>query len=145
MSPALKMKVLSSDTNIRRVRHPSRLNDALRHPKSGCISSKPSYTSSIDDEENIENDIHRHQMGTKLLQMLNPRLSSRVFQSSRKEAKQLLKSVKNLRSATHVLVRESCPSGNLVLAQNLKQTAMKKLEREFMRHCLQTPITLTLN
>ncbi|KAM1708183.1 hypothetical protein TB1_001247 [Malus domestica] len=98
-------------------------------PKSGCTSSKPSHISSLSTMKktlktlsivtNWEPNSSRYTKPTS------------IFQSSRKEAKQLLKSVKNLHCATHVLVRKGSPSGNLVLAQNLMPTAMKRLGREF--------------
>ncbi|XP_021910404.1 exocyst complex component EXO70H1 [Carica papaya] len=54
-----------------------------------------------------------------------------IFQHNRKEAKQFLKSVKDLRRAMHFFVSEDSTSDKLVLAQNLMQTAMKRLENEF--------------
>ncbi|XP_068330941.1 exocyst complex component EXO70H1-like [Pyrus communis] len=99
-------------------------------PSSTSTSPKPSPTLSLSMmEENIET-------AESIITKWDPNSSSytkltSIFQSSRKEAKQLLKSVKDLRSAMHVLVHESTPSSKLVLAQNLMQTAMKRLEREF--------------
>ncbi|XP_057476196.1 exocyst complex component EXO70H1-like [Actinidia eriantha] len=54
-----------------------------------------------------------------------------LFQESRKEAKVFLKCVKDLRRAMHFLVSEKTVSDKLVLAQNLMQIAMKRLEKEF--------------
>ncbi|XP_031250136.1 exocyst complex component EXO70H1-like [Pistacia vera] len=54
-----------------------------------------------------------------------------VFSHNRKEAKELLKTVKDLRQAMHFLVSEISPSDKLVLAQTLMQIAMKRLEHEF--------------
>ncbi|XP_050209907.1 exocyst complex component EXO70H1-like [Mercurialis annua] len=48
----------------------------------------------------------------------------------RKEAKEFLNSVKNLRRAMHFLVSEHRASNKLVTAQNLMQIAMKRLEKE---------------
>lgn len=54
-----------------------------------------------------------------------------LFQENRKEAKNFIKCVKDLRQAMHFLVSENSVSDKLVLAQNLMQIAMKRLEREF--------------
>ncbi|XP_044509153.1 exocyst complex component EXO70H1-like [Mangifera indica] len=62
-----------------------------------------------------------------------------VFGHNRKEAKELLKSVKDLFQAMHFLVSENSPSHKLVLAQTLMQIAMERLEHEFYqilsKHC----------
>ncbi|KAM1253157.1 hypothetical protein ACFX2J_041078 [Malus domestica] len=105
-------------------------NHSSYTPSSTSTDPKPSSTLSLSMmEENIET-------AEFIITKWDPNSSSytkltSIFQSSRKEAKQLLKSVKDLRSAMHVLVHESSPSSKLVLAQNLMQTAMKRLEREF--------------
>ncbi|KAM1019914.1 hypothetical protein ACFX13_041974 [Malus domestica] len=105
-------------------------NHSSYTPSSTSTGPKPSPTLSLSMmEENIET-------AEFIITKWDPNSSSytkltSIFQSSRKEAKQLLKSVKDLRSAMHVLVHESSPSSKLVLAQNLMQTAMKRLEREF--------------
>ncbi|KAH7537304.1 hypothetical protein FEM48_Zijuj03G0078500 [Ziziphus jujuba var. spinosa] len=54
-----------------------------------------------------------------------------LFQHDRKEAKEFIKSVKDLRRAMHFLVGQYSNSSKLVLAQELMQTAMKRLEKEF--------------
>ncbi|EXB65359.1 Exocyst complex component 7 [Morus notabilis] len=54
-----------------------------------------------------------------------------LFQDSRKDATEFIKSVKELRRAMHYLVAENSASSKLVLAQKLMQTAMKRLEKEF--------------
>lgn len=64
-----------------------------------------------------------------------------LFQENRKEeAKEFVKCVKNLRTAMHFLVSEhssgggsSTSSKKLVLAQNLMQIAMRRLENEFQQ------------
>ncbi|XP_062092747.1 exocyst complex component EXO70H1-like [Humulus lupulus] len=53
-----------------------------------------------------------------------------LFQTNRKEGKEFIKSVNDLRRAMHYLVAENATSTKLVLAQQLMQTAMKRLERE---------------
>lgn len=60
--------------------------------------------------------------------------SSSLFQENRNEAKEFVKCVKDLRRAMHFLVSEhsgSSSSSRLVLAQNLMQIAMRRLENEF--------------
>ncbi|KAL0002977.1 hypothetical protein SO802_016758 [Lithocarpus litseifolius] len=54
-----------------------------------------------------------------------------LFQHNRKEAQEFLKSVKDLRRAMHFLISENSTSKKLILAQNLMQIAMKRLENEF--------------
>lgn len=97
---------------------------------STCPGSTPSRTFSQSMmEENIEN-------AEAIITKWDPSSSSYtkltfMFQHNRKEAKELLKAVKYLRSAMHALLGESFPSGKLVLAQKLMQIAMKRLEKEF--------------
>ncbi|CAN4096043.1 unnamed protein product [Withania somnifera] len=54
-----------------------------------------------------------------------------IFQEDRKEAKEYLQIVKDLRRAMHFFVTEQSTCNKLVLAQNLMQKAMKRLEKEF--------------
>ncbi|KAA8534280.1 hypothetical protein F0562_031797 [Nyssa sinensis] len=54
-----------------------------------------------------------------------------LFQENRREAEEFIKCVQDLRRAMHFLVSTNSSSNKLVLAQNLMQTAMKRLEREF--------------
>ncbi|KAK3011890.1 hypothetical protein RJ639_012916 [Escallonia herrerae] len=80
-------------------------------------------------EENIEN-------AASIITKWDPAGSTYVkllslFQENRKEAKEFIKCVKDLRRAMHFLLSGSSGSGKLVLAQNLMQTAMKRLEKEF--------------
>lgn len=56
-----------------------------------------------------------------------------LFLDNRKESKEFLKGVKDLRRAMHFLVSEHSTSDKLVLAQTLMQIAMKRLEHEFYR------------
>ncbi|KAK2643181.1 hypothetical protein Ddye_024944 [Dipteronia dyeriana] len=51
--------------------------------------------------------------------------------NNRQEAKQFIKSVNDLQSAMHYFVSHHSGSEKLVQAQNLMQTAMKRLEKEF--------------
>ncbi|XP_060960305.1 exocyst complex component EXO70H1-like [Cannabis sativa] len=53
-----------------------------------------------------------------------------LFQTNRKEGKEFIKSVKELRRAMNYLLAEYATSTKLVLAQQLMQIAMKRLERE---------------
>ncbi|KAF8039886.1 hypothetical protein BT93_B2183 [Corymbia citriodora subsp. variegata] len=57
--------------------------------------------------------------------------SSSLYRDRRPEAKQFLKSVKDLQAAMHFFVKENSSSDKLVRAQFLMQTAMKRLEKEF--------------
>ncbi|CAK7325602.1 unnamed protein product [Dovyalis caffra] len=56
-----------------------------------------------------------------------------LFHGDRKEAKDFLKCVKDLRRAMHALVSEHSTSDKLVLAQNLMLIAMARLEIEFYK------------
>ncbi|KAL4280857.1 hypothetical protein GQ457_03G027450 [Hibiscus cannabinus] len=54
-----------------------------------------------------------------------------LFHHNRKEAKEYLKCVMELRGSMHFLVSQNSSPHKLVLAQNLMQVAMKRLEKEF--------------
>ncbi|GMY10758.1 exocyst complex component EXO70H1-like [Fagus crenata] len=54
-----------------------------------------------------------------------------LFYDDRHEAKRYLNSVRDLQSAMKHLVKENSGSDKIVMAQNLMQLAMKKLEKEF--------------
>ncbi|XP_071930081.1 exocyst complex component EXO70H1-like [Coffea arabica] len=54
-----------------------------------------------------------------------------LFQENRKEAKDFVNCVKDLRRAMHFLVSERASAGKLVRAQNLMQMSMQRLEKEF--------------
>ncbi|XP_027176899.1 exocyst complex component EXO70H1-like [Coffea eugenioides] len=54
-----------------------------------------------------------------------------LFPDNRGEAKHLIKCVNNLQKAMHLLLTENPTSPKLASAQNLMQTAMKTLQREF--------------
>ncbi|CAK9327075.1 unnamed protein product [Citrullus colocynthis] len=56
-----------------------------------------------------------------------------LFQDDRYEANQYIKAVKDLQTAMHYFGSEHMNSRHLVRAQNLMQTAMKRLQREFHR------------
>ncbi|KAG7993031.1 hypothetical protein I3843_02G157100 [Carya illinoinensis] len=80
-------------------------------------------------EENIEN-------AGSIIFKWDPNSSSKtkvtsLFHHNRKEANEFLKSVKDLRRAMHFLINENSTSKKLILAQNLMQIAMKRLENEF--------------
>lgn len=54
-----------------------------------------------------------------------------LFQENRKEAKEFIRCVKELRRSMHFLVSQHSNSGKLVKAQNLMHMAMARLEKEF--------------
>ncbi|KAG9453838.1 hypothetical protein H6P81_006742 [Aristolochia fimbriata] len=54
-----------------------------------------------------------------------------LFYDNRREAREFIKSVRDLQQAMHVYVTEDSSSGKIVRAQSLMQTAMKRLEKEF--------------
>ncbi|KAJ8542234.1 hypothetical protein K7X08_017100 [Anisodus acutangulus] len=56
---------------------------------------------------------------------------SSLFKQDRKEAKEFIKCVEDLKRAMQFLVIEHSTCNKLVLAQNLMQIAMKRLEKEF--------------
>ncbi|CAN6831588.1 unnamed protein product [Brassica oleracea] len=56
-----------------------------------------------------------------------------MFRNSRKEAKEFIRCVRDLRRAMHFLVSQDSKSDKLVLAQNLMQIGMSTLEKEFFQ------------
>ncbi|CAN7061295.1 unnamed protein product [Brassica oleracea var. botrytis] len=56
-----------------------------------------------------------------------------LFNHSRKEAKEFIKCVRDLRKAMHFLVSQDSQSPKLALAQTLMQIAMTRLEKEFFQ------------
>ncbi|KFK36832.1 hypothetical protein AALP_AA4G177100 [Arabis alpina] len=56
-----------------------------------------------------------------------------LFSHSRKEAKEFIRCIRDLRRAMHFLVSQHTQSAKLVLAQNLMQTGMSRLEKEFFQ------------
>ncbi|KAL1191582.1 Exocyst complex component EXO70H1 [Cardamine amara subsp. amara] len=56
-----------------------------------------------------------------------------LFSHSRKEAKEFIRCVRDLRRAMHFLVSQHSQSAKLVLAQNLMQMGMSRLEKEFFQ------------
>ncbi|KAA8549717.1 hypothetical protein F0562_001265 [Nyssa sinensis] len=54
-----------------------------------------------------------------------------LFAEDRREAKEFLRSVKELQNAMHFFLSENSSSEKLIGAQNLMQIAMKRLEKEF--------------
>ncbi|KAJ9175638.1 hypothetical protein P3X46_014176 [Hevea brasiliensis] len=102
------------------------LSSSLSFPSSSIPSSPVVHnlTESM-MEENIEN-------AELIIKKWDPDSSSiaHLFHQ-RKEAKEFLKSVKELRRAMHFLVSEHSASNKLVLAQNLMEIAMKRLQKEF--------------
>ncbi|CAH8291682.1 unnamed protein product [Eruca vesicaria subsp. sativa] len=56
-----------------------------------------------------------------------------LFRHNRKEAKEFIRCVRDLRRAMHFLVSQDSKSDKLVLAQNLMQIGMSTLEKEFFQ------------
>ncbi|CAF1809427.1 unnamed protein product [Brassica oleracea var. botrytis] len=56
-----------------------------------------------------------------------------LFRHSRKQAKEFIRCVRDLRRAMHFLVSQASKSDKLVLAQNLMQIGMSTLEKEFFQ------------
>jgi exocyst complex protein 7 len=95
-------------------------------PASSHISLKPRF-SEIMMEENVKNAeliITKWDIDSPSMNKLNS-----LFHTDRKEAKQFLRSIKDLCRAMKFLMSQK--SDILVLAQNLYQIAMKRLEKEF--------------
>nr|VDC69954.1 unnamed protein product [Brassica rapa] len=68
-----------------------------------------------------------------------------LFRHSRKQAKEFIGCVRDLRRAMHFLVSQDSKSDKLVLAQNLMQIGMSMLEKEFFQiSCLLTETILIL-
>ena len=77
-------------------------------------------------EESVD---HAHAIITKW----DTKSPASLFQENRKEGREFLKCVKDLRSAMHFFLTQKWASGNLVIAQQLMQIAMKRLEMEFFQ------------
>ncbi|XWS07848.1 hypothetical protein CRYUN_Cryun41cG0028200 [Craigia yunnanensis] len=80
-------------------------------------------------EENIENAesiITKWDANSSSLTRVTP-----LFNRNRKEAKEYLKCVRDLRRAMDFYLSQNSASDKLILAQNLMQMAMKRLEKEF--------------
>ncbi|CAH8291494.1 unnamed protein product [Eruca vesicaria subsp. sativa] len=56
-----------------------------------------------------------------------------LFSHSRKEAKEFIRCVRDLRKAMHYLISQDSKSDKLVLAQNLMEMGMSMLEKEFFQ------------
>ncbi|GLT88952.1 hypothetical protein SLE2022_069590 [Rubroshorea leprosula] len=107
------------------------LSSSLSFPSSHMPSFPRHTLSKSTMEENIEN-------AETIIAKWNPDSSahtkfSYLFQQSRRESKEFLKSVDDLRRAMNFLVSENSTSDKLILAQKLMQIAMKRLEKEFDR------------
>ncbi|OIT40755.1 PREDICTED: exocyst complex component EXO70A1-like [Nicotiana attenuata] len=108
----------------------SKTNSSLSNYSSHLPPPTPSHTLSQSImEENIDN-------AETIIKKWDPKESSfekfiSLFQEDRKEAKEFIQCVKDLKRAMHFLVMEHSTSNKLVLAHNLMQTAMKRLEKEF--------------
>ncbi|KAJ7975882.1 Exocyst subunit Exo70 family protein [Quillaja saponaria] len=92
----------------------------------------PSQTDTPDEsmmEENIENAesiIKKWDLNSSTYTK-----ATSLLQHSTREAKEFLKSVRDLHQAMHFFVSKNATSDKLVLAQNRMQIAMKRLEKEF--------------
>lgn len=101
-------------------------------PRTPSTPSSPAFSHTFSEatmDENIANAatmIRKWDMNSPSITKLTS-----LFLHNRKEAKEFLKCVKDLRCAMHYLVSEHSTSDKLVLAQTLMQTAMKRLEHEF--------------
>jgi exocyst complex protein 7 len=135
--------MMLSETPKNNKHMPRRLMPSLFFSSSKTLSSSYSFPSSHDSspstprhkfsetmmEENIE-------IAETIISKWDPSSSSNtkvtsLFDHNRKEANDFLKSVRGLRRAMHFLISENSMSEKLILAQNLMQIAMKRLEKEF--------------
>lgn len=107
-------------------------NSSFSFPSSPEVSSSRSHPfSELMVEESIKN---AESIITKWDANSSSSLTrvTSLFQRNRKEAREYLKCVRDLRKAMHFLVSQHSPSSDkLVLAQKLMQMAMKRLEKEF--------------
>ncbi|EOY18385.1 Exocyst subunit exo70 family protein H2 [Theobroma cacao] len=98
-------------------------------PISPTVSSPGHTFSEFMMEENIENAesiITKWDVNSSSLTQVTS-----LFHQNRKEAREYLKCVGDLRRSMHFLVSQKSASYKLVLAQKLMQMAMKRLEKEF--------------
>ncbi|KAE8653683.1 Pectin lyase-like superfamily protein isoform 1 [Hibiscus syriacus] len=92
------------------------------------FSSPSSPTPSMAKQtiQNAESIIKKWDVNSSSLTSVTP-----LFHHNRKEAREFLKCVMDLRGSMHFLVSQNSSPHDLVLAQNLMQIAMKRLEKEF--------------
>ncbi|XP_071720182.1 exocyst complex component EXO70H1-like [Rutidosis leptorrhynchoides] len=107
---------------------PTNSND--KSPSRSPIStpSRQTFSASIMEEDLLyaEQIINRWDLNSSLYTKQDS-----LFTGDKYEARQFIKSVKNLQSAMHYFVSESARSDKLIHAQKLMQVAMKRLEKEF--------------
>ncbi|CAI9773102.1 unnamed protein product [Fraxinus pennsylvanica] len=108
----------------------SKTNSAISSFSSQFAPPTPSHTFSEsmmeEDIENVESIITKWDLRSNSFEKFTS-----LFQESRKEAKEFIKSVKDLRRAMHFLISQHSTSNKLVMAQKLMQIAMHRLEKEF--------------
>ncbi|KAE8676356.1 Pectin lyase-like superfamily protein isoform 1 [Hibiscus syriacus] len=92
------------------------------------FSSPSSPTASMAKQsiQNAESIITKWDVNSSSLTSVTP-----LFHHNRKEAREYLKCVMDLRGSMHFLASQNLSPHDLVLAQNLMQIAMKRLEKEF--------------
>ncbi|XP_030503547.2 exocyst complex component EXO70H1 [Cannabis sativa] len=108
-----------------RSRSPSPANSPLRTRPGTTPTSSPhrTFNDSLMDE-NIE-------IAQSLIDSWESNETVSLFNGDRQEARQYLHAVKDLQSAMHHFISQSSASDKLIKAQNLMETAMKRLQKEF--------------
>lgn len=94
----------------------------------GFSPSRPSFPDSVMDRT--------LEMAEPVIQKWNPDTTTfaqvtSLFYENRREARDFIKTVRNLQRAMHFLVAENSSSDKLIRAQSLMQIAMKRLQKEF--------------
>ncbi|XP_062081911.1 exocyst complex component EXO70H1-like [Humulus lupulus] len=107
-----------------RSRSPSPANSPLRSRANTPTSSPHRTFNDSLMEENIE-------VAQSLFDRWESNNAASLFTGDRQEARQYLHTVKDLQSAMHHFIAQTSASEKLIKAQNLMETAMKRLQKEF--------------
>ncbi|KAF5742639.1 putative protein binding protein [Tripterygium wilfordii] len=96
-------------------------------PRTPSSPIQYSFSESMIEEniENAESIITKWNLNSSFTKVIS------IFNHDRKEAKEFLTRVEDLRQAMHFLVAQNSSSSKLALAQKLMHMAMKRLEKEF--------------
>ncbi|KAJ0246946.1 Exocyst complex component EXO70H1 [Hirschfeldia incana] len=108
---------------------------SLPSSPSSFTSFPPSPLHQVFTQTTMEEAIERAEAIIKKWDPSTPSFTKIVslFNHSRKEAKEFIKCVRDLRKAMHFLVSQDSQSPKLALAQTLMQIAMTRLEKEFFQ------------
>ncbi|MBA0566684.1 hypothetical protein Golob_011478 [Gossypium lobatum] len=101
-------------------------NTSLSPTSTSSLPTSPTSSMVEQTIQNAESIIKKWDLNSSSLITITP-----LFHPNRKEAKEYLKCVMDLRGTMHFLVSQNSAPHKLVIAQTLMQIAMKRLEKEF--------------